>query len=202
MKKDGHAPTAKRCGACNACCVELTIDTPEFKKDGLVPCPHLTTQGCGIYATRFKVCRDFLCGWHLTPALDNDWRPDLSGVLILHVAQASLPAAYRPAGNGVQFLITGGEAAIARPGFAEYVADLVSREVGVYLTVTAPHALVNEHLQPVAAAGDVAAMVRTLTYLYRLVVAARDNKSILRTLPHLYRLNVEKRRALAKIHNK
>ena len=123
-------------------------------------------------------------------------------MLVLQIAQASLPAAYQPAGNGVQFLIIGGEAAIARPGFAEYVADLVSREVGVYLTVTAPHALVNEHLKPVVAAGDVSAMVRTLTHLYRLIVAARDNKSMLRTLPHLYRLNVEKRRALAKISSK
>lgn len=190
--------SGKQCGACNACCVDLTIDTPEFKKPGLAPCPHLAAQGCGIYATRFKVCRDFLCGWHLTAELGDDWRPDLSGVLILDIAQASLPAVYRPAGNGVQFLITGGEEAIARPGFAEYVAGLVTRGVGVYLTVAAPHALVNEHFQPVAAAGDVPAMVRTLTCLYRLVVAAKDNRSVLRSLPQLYRLNVEKWRALAK----
>ena len=201
MKRRAASPS-KSCGECNLCCTELKVDTAEFKKDGGVPCQHLGAQGCGIYLTRFKICREFLCGWLLTPELGEDWRPDLSGVLILQIAQASLPAAYQPAGNGVQFLITGGEAAIARPGFGEYVTDLVSRGVGVYLTATTPHALVNEHLQPMAAARDLPGAVRTLTHLYRLAAAARDKKGLLRMLPHLYGLHVEKQRALTKNRSK
>jgi hypothetical protein len=197
-----RAAPGKRCGACRACCVELRIETPEFRKAGGTPCPHHTGAGCGIYTTRYKICRDFLCGWLLFPELDDDWRPDRSGVLILPVAQASLPPAYRPAGNGVQLLVTGGEAAIARPGFGEYVAGLVSRGVGVYLTATTPHALVNAHLQPMVAAGDMPGTVRTLQHLHRLLMTARDGKGILRILPHLYRLHLEKRRLLAKNRNK
>jgi hypothetical protein len=188
----------KSCGACNACCVELRVDTPEFQKEGLVPCQHLTAQGCGIYHSRFKICREFLCGWMLFGELDEDWRPDKSGVMILQIAQISLPPAYQPAGNGVQFLVMGGEAAIARPGFAEYVMAQVRAGVGTYLTVSAPHALVNEHLAAIAAAGDAPSAVRALTSLYRLIGAIRGKKGVLRTLPHLYRLQLEKRRAQMK----
>lgn len=192
------AQPKKRCGECTACCVELKIDTPELRKEGQVPCPHLTGGGCGIYQTRFKICREFLCGWLLFPELDENWRPDRSGVLILQVAQASLPKAYQPAGHGVQLLVTGGEAAVTRPGFAEYVMDLVSRGVGVYMTATTPRSLLNEYLQPFAAAGDISGARRTLIHLYRLLMAAKGRKGLFRMLPHFYRLQLEKLRLAAK----
>ena len=191
-------PSKKRCGECKACCVELKIDAPEFRKNGQTLCPHHTGEGCGIYKTRYKVCREFLCGWLLFPELGEDWRPDRSGVLILQVAQASLPPAYQPAGHGVQLLVTGGEAAIARPGFAEYVAGLVARGVAVYLTATTPRALVNEHLQPLVVAGDLPGAGRTLMHLYRLLTVTREGKGFLRKLPHLYRLYLEKQQLLVK----
>jgi hypothetical protein len=194
-------PSKKRCGECNLCCIELKVNTPEFKKDRGIQCQHLGAQGCGIYMTRYKICREFLCGWQLSPELGEEWRPDHSGVLILQVAQADLPPAYRPAGHGVQLLVTGGEAAITRSGFVEYVAGLVARGVAVYLTATTPRALVNEHLQPMVAAGDLPSTARTLTHLYRLLTAAREGKGFLRKLPHLYRLNLEKQRLLAKNRN-
>ncbi len=192
------AQPKKRCGECTACCVELKIDTPELRKEGQVPCPHLAGGGCGIYQTRFKICREFLCGWLLFPELDEHWRPDRSGVLILQVAQASLPKAYQPAGHGVQLLVTGGEAAVTRPGFAEYVVDLVSRGVGVYMTATTPRSLLNEYLQPFAAAGDISGARRMLIHLYRLLMAAQGRKGLLRMLPHFYRLQLEKLRLATK----
>lgn len=185
----------KQCGACKACCIDLRIDTPEFRKPAGTLCAHHGGDGCGIYATRYPVCRAFLCGWLLFPELDPDWRPDKSGVLILQVPQASIPKKYWAAGHGVQFVILGGAAAIARPGFAEYVAALVSRGVAVYLTAVQPNTLVNEHLRPMVEAGDRAGILRTLQHLHGLLVAAREKKGFLRMLAYYYRLQVEKLRA-------
>lgn len=195
MKQRAPAPPSKSCGECNLCCTELPIETPELRKKAQTSCVHLTTKGCGIYATRFPICRQFLCGWMLFPELAADWRPDRSGVLILQVPQISIPKIYQPAGHGVQLLITGGEEAVTRPGFAEYVLDQVSRGVAVYMTATTPRALLNEYLQPLAASRNLPAARRTILHLYRLLMAARAKKSFLGMLPYFYRLYVEKQRA-------
>lgn len=198
MKQRAPAPSSKSCGECNLCCTELPIETPELRKKAQTPCAHLTAKGCGIYATRFPICRQFLCGWMLFAELDADWRPDRSGVLILQVPQISIPKIYQPAGHGMQLLITGGEAAVTRPGFAEYVLDQISRGVAVYMTATTPRALLNEYLQPLAASGNLPAARRTILHLYRLLMAAKAKKSVLGMLPYFYRLYVEKQRAALK----
>jgi hypothetical protein len=185
---------ARTCGECHACCVELTIDTPEFKKDPLIPCAHLKGGRCGIYNTRFKICREFLCGWMLSPELKDSLRPDLSGILMLAVAQASLPEAYRPAGNGMQFLVIGGEAAITGADFTDYVFEQVSRRVGVYLTATIPRAMLNPYLEPFVAANDREGARRVLQEVYRLLMASGKKKGFLGLLPHLYRIQLEKMR--------
>ena len=146
--------SSKSCGDCHACCVELNIDTPEFQKKGQTPCPHLSAGRCGIYHKRPQICREFLCGYLLFPELDESWRPDRSGIVILQVAQASLPKPYQQAGHGIQLLVTGGEAAILRPGFVDYVFGLVRAQVGVYLTAMIPRAMLNQYLEPFVAAGD------------------------------------------------
>ena len=190
-------PPSKSCGACNLCCIELPIETPELQKKAQTPCSHLTEKGCGIYATRFPICRQFLCGWRMFPELGEEWRPDLSGIMILQVAQKDLPEIYRPAGHGMQFLILdGNEAAVTRPGVAEFVADQVSHGVAVYLTANAPRALINEYL-PVAATGNLPIVRRIILHLCRLLMTARAQKGFLAMLPHFYRLHVEKLRANA-----
>jgi hypothetical protein len=198
MKQRSPAPPSKSCGECNLCCIELPIETPELRKKAQTPCSHLTTKGCGIYETRFPICRQFLCGWRLFPELDADWRPDRSGVMILQVPQISIPKIYQPAGHGVQLLITGGEAAVTRPGFAEYVLDQVSRGVAVYMTATTPRALLNEYLQPLAAPENLPAARRIILHLYRLLMAAKAGKGFLGMLPYFYRLHVEKQWAALK----
>lgn len=197
MKKRPADPPSKSCGACVLCCIELPIRTPELRKEAQTPCSHLTEKGCGIYTTRFPICRQFLCGWRLFPELGEDWRPDLSGILILQVPQVSIPKAYQPAGHGIQFLVTGGEAAVTRPGFAEYILEQVSKGVAVYMTATTPRALLNEYLQPLVAARNLPATRRIILHLYRLLMAARAGKSFLGLLPYFYRLHVEKQRAAA-----
>ncbi len=72
----------RACGDCVACCVELTVDTPEFQKPGGTPCRHLTTQGCGIHAERPHICRTWFCAWRRVAALPEAARPDRSGLLV------------------------------------------------------------------------------------------------------------------------
>ena len=104
-------PTGNDCGTCTVCCMALRVI--EMDKEAGRYCKHcLPGKGCGIYETRFEVCRTFLCGWRLVPQLDAAWRPDKSGILMLRQEVDKLPEAYRAAGPGVNFVILGGEKAI------------------------------------------------------------------------------------------
>ncbi|HEY4077454.1 MAG TPA: hypothetical protein VGM26_11050 [Rhizomicrobium sp.] len=183
----------RRCGDCKACCNELKIKAPQLRKKAHTMCAHHTGAGCGIYESRPLVCRQFLCGWRLFGELDDGWRPDLSGALIMRLAPAQLPPAWHGPGYGVQIAITGGEAAIARPGFAEYVAELLAQGVAVYLSAASPATLVNEHLD---AAHDLDALRQVLARLYAMLHAARWQRGIGMLLP-LYRLQLERQRFLA-----
>jgi hypothetical protein len=198
MKNRVKPLPGRSCGECHACCVELIIDTPELQKKGQTPCVHLKDGRCGIYAKRFKICHEFLCGYLLFRELDESWRPDKSGILVLQVPQASLPKAYQDAGHGIQLLVMGGEEAILRPGFAEYVFGLILGRVGVYLTAMIPRAMLNQYLEPFVAAGDLEGMRRTLLHVYRLLAASGKRQGFLRLLPHLYGLEIEKLKARLK----
>lgn len=195
QKKKSTPLAARACGPCLACCRELKIDTPELKKKAGPLCPHHTGTGCGIYDSRPQVCRQFLCGWRLFEELGDDWRPDLSGVLIVKRDAADMPKEYRAAGYGISIVITGGEDAIRRPGFAEYVVGLLRANIAVNLSATSPSTLLNHHLDGEAAARDMEATRATLVRLYGLLKAARWKRGPL-MLWHLYRLEVERQKAL------
>jgi len=187
------ALASRACGDCTACCTELKIDTPELKKKPQVPCRHLTATGCGIYDRRFPICHEFLCGWRLFAELDDAWRPDLSGVLIVRLSPDNVPQAYRAPGYGMQMDIIGGEAAVRRPGFAEYVAAQVERGVAVQMSAASPAALVNDFLHGVT---DIGGVRQTLLYLHSLLQAARWKRGVGMLVP-LYRLKLEQQRAIA-----
>ncbi|MBV8393775.1 MAG: hypothetical protein JOY81_11390 [Alphaproteobacteria bacterium] len=76
---------SRSCGGCSECCVVLRVDTPEFKKKADVPCEHLCQGGgCGIYETRFPVCRSWHCAWRMMgELLPEEARPDKTGVLFV-----------------------------------------------------------------------------------------------------------------------
>jgi hypothetical protein len=185
----------RACGPCTVCCVVLKIEAPELHKKAQTPCRHLTSTGCGIYAARPEVCQQFLCGWRLFGELDDDWRPDLSGVLVIRKAPAELPAAWRGAPYGIHLDITGGEAAIIRAGFADYVARLMTQGIPVFLSAASPSTLVNEHLD---AAHDIPGLRQKLLAIYALLHAARWEKGVLRMLGPLYRLQLDRQRRKAK----
>lgn len=178
----------RRCGPCTACCVSLKIEAPELAKKAGEPCRHLKA-GCGIYEGRPGVCREFLCGWRLFEEFGDDWRPDLSGVLMMRKAPSELPPAWQGGPYGVHMVIIGGEAAVRRPAFAEQVARLVARNIPVVMSASSPSTLVNEHLTP---ATD---LHSKLLELYALLHAARWERGYLRMIPSLYRLLLDRQYA-------
>ena len=71
------------CGGCTACCVVIPVISKEFCKRAGKPCDHLVPGGCGIYADRPPVCRDWLCTWRCDGWLGahQEYRPDRLGVM-------------------------------------------------------------------------------------------------------------------------
>jgi hypothetical protein len=117
----------RACGTCTACCVDLPIETGQLRKAPGVACAHCTGAGCAIYEARFPICRTYHCGWWYFGELGEDWRPDRSGVLISSVAP-----------DGVEFLVLGGESAIRRPGFAQFVAHCIAIGTPSFMAVPGP----------------------------------------------------------------
>jgi hypothetical protein len=104
----------------------LAIETPELRKAPGVACAHCTAQGCGIYETRFPICRSYFCGWHGLPELDDSWRPDASGLVL------------SPRDGGIEFLAFGGEAALRRAAFLDFLAQLIAEGTPAFLSVPGP----------------------------------------------------------------
>jgi hypothetical protein len=163
--------SGKSCGTCAVCCHSLRV--VELSKPAGVMCGHCTGTGCAIHATRFEICRTFYCGWRIVKQLDDSWRPDRSGVIIITMEADKLPEEYRPQKNGLEFIVLGGEKAIMRPGFAEYVSTLVSRNVAVYLSADSSKTLVNDHLRKLVAEKNKAGVIGTLLHIYRQHVQTR-----------------------------
>lgn len=181
----------RQCGPCNVCCVELKIEAPQLRKKARVSCQHLTTSGCGIYAERPPVCQQFLCGWRLFEELDDSWRPDKSGVLAMRWAPAQLPAAWQSAPYGVHLVVIGGEVAVSRPDFVDYVARLMRRGIPVFLSAASPYILLNEHLEKDS---DLAVLKERLVELYTLLHASRFGRSLVKRIIFLYRLQIDRQR--------
>jgi hypothetical protein len=64
----------RECGECTLCCKLMTV--VDLNKPAGTWCPHCTSRGgCGIYETRPQECRDFVCAWLQSDALDEQWKP-------------------------------------------------------------------------------------------------------------------------------
>jgi hypothetical protein len=131
------------CGECTACCVNLKIETDQFKKPADVHCPHLCSAGCGIYETRPSVCRTWYCGWRYMGQLGLEMRPDKSGIL-LRVQD----------GPSIVLQPTGGlEVLLAMPAM-ELLGSLVSSDIATYISMPGKPGYTNVmlHLNPALAA--------------------------------------------------
>jgi hypothetical protein len=157
----------RECGGCTACCVLFPIDGPQLAKQAGVPCPHLAAGGgCAIHATRPDACRDWFCGWRRLPKLDDAWRPDRSGVVVVFDDEG-VPAAY-PERPALKFLLTGPDEALFTRAFLGYVAGLVDARVPVLLAISGPpgtfgaKAFLNPRLETAVARRDGGAMIQVI----------------------------------------
>ena len=126
----------RKCGECTVCCITTQIDTQEFQKPPGIRCPHLCAEGgCSIYATRYRACREYHCGWRYLEFLSDNWRPDKSGVLLVFTPKNELPRGYA---TGVSFILVGRPPGAFARVLYHYVAHLIADGVHVVLAVPGP----------------------------------------------------------------
>jgi len=92
------AGEGRSCGACSLCCRLLEISSehaPEIAKPAGAWCRHCVKPGCGIYASRPSLCRDFECHWLSNPRLGDEWYPPTSG-MVLTFADSTLNVVVDP----------------------------------------------------------------------------------------------------------
>jgi hypothetical protein len=94
--------------------------------------------------------------------LGVEWRPDNSGVLLLPIEKS----AESKSPQGLEFMIIGGEAAVRRPGFAEFLSLLISNGVPAFMSVAGRKALLNPSLEGAVANRDMPAVRSLLLRLY------------------------------------
>ena len=148
----------RACGGCTACCRFLGISTKDLEKPTNVLCQHGTTGGCSIYERRPEVpCRVWHCGWRHMATLGEEWRPDLSGVMI----RIDVP--------GIALLVTGDpDMVLRRTDFATLVAASISAGHEVFLEFPGPPGFypskdsLNAPLADGLARRDLASVRRTL----------------------------------------
>ncbi|HWE45421.1 MAG TPA: hypothetical protein VG407_05280 [Caulobacteraceae bacterium] len=162
------AVRGRKCGQCTVCCRIPPIVSDAFVKPANSVCEHCVEgSGCAIYAERPKVCAEWYCGWRMFEDLDDAWRPDRSGVLIVEETD-DIPWRFRNR-IGVKFIIDGPDACVLNKKFILFLAGLISRDVACFLSVAGPPGhgfakmFVNERLERAALTGDGHAMVEVLT---------------------------------------
>ena len=161
----------RSCGTCVVCCYLTDIDTPELKKPPGTVCEHCTGTGCGVYETRPPICRTFHCGWRYAAHLDEDWRPDRSGIFIL--LRWDMASAGSNFDNVWHFNVFGGELAIRQAGFVEMIVELVRRGGTAVLSASGPMGLpceatiVNPLLADVAKRDDLSGALAILISIHR-----------------------------------
>jgi hypothetical protein len=161
----------RSCGACVACCVVPPIRSADFfKTSGTVCVNCLATGGCAIYPARPQACRDFMCGWRSLPFLDDRWRPDRCGILVVPEEQ-DIPAHFARR-TGLNLVAYRAPADLEAPFVIEMVAGLVHGNVPTFLSTPGPpgfhfaKALLNDRLAAAAAKRDGDAIRRALLSLH------------------------------------
>ncbi len=72
----------RECGTCNLCCKVVAVDA--LHKPAGTWCEHaIPGKGCSIYGSHPAECKTFECVWLFTPELDETWKPNTSGIVLL-----------------------------------------------------------------------------------------------------------------------
>lgn len=125
----------RECGDCTICCEVLSIDTRPFKKPAGIMCHHNRGGGCGIYDTRFPICREWFCAWRLSNTLDDSWRPDRSGILVELVTDG-LPQGYAP--PGIKFSLLRSADDVLWPPLVDLVTRAIRVQQAIFLELVGP----------------------------------------------------------------
>jgi hypothetical protein len=156
LEDDNYLVPDRDCGDCTGCCVELAIVTPELSKPAGSPCQFCTGTGCGIYAERPPVCRDYNCLWRSLPNVDESWRPDRSGVMMVW---GDVPPGF-PGEHAVDIMLLGPPETLETMRFASMIAGFIESGTATFLNVSrgpgnfSKNALMNALLAPAIAARD------------------------------------------------
>lgn len=118
----------RQCGDCKICCIVPPIDEPEMQKQTNAACRHRSHTGCDIYETRPSACRTYFCGWRRLAFLDDDWRPDRSGVLI-----ESGTGATTGAGSLVLVLVANPLKTVRDPRFQDFIGTGMAQKLSMFL---------------------------------------------------------------------
>jgi hypothetical protein len=136
--------SARECGACQVCCISLTIDKPAIQKMPGSACRHSLKGGCDIYENRPDVCRVFFCGWRKVADIPADWRPDRSGILV--IGESNQLPQFRPV--ALNLFLTGNPLkTIRRSDFLDFVIRNVRNNIALYLMLPGGKAMKPARLQ-------------------------------------------------------
>ena len=135
---DGMALIPGRdCGGCTVCCTLPTIDKPDVQKQSGATCTHCTATGCGIYETRYAVCRGYYCAWRTVDIFGDDWRPDRSGVMPYVETEGIAEDFDMSAGIGLM-LVGNPLKTVRQKWFQDFVETGVMGSVPLFLSLPGP----------------------------------------------------------------
>ena len=124
----------RTCGPCTACCEHLIVDEPELQKLPGVLCEHcIRDGGCGIYQTRPTICRTWYCGWRRFAWLEDAWRPDQSGIIVMF-EENDIPNGYGSR-IALKLELIGTSDALLNPSIATVLAMLFEHNIAVFLSI-------------------------------------------------------------------
>ena len=120
----------RQCGECKVCCIVPPIDEPGMQKQSNAMCHHRLENGCDIYENRPLACRTYFCGWRRLAFLNDDWRPDKSGVLLESGTRTTV-------GSGSMVLILVGNPlkAIRQQRFLAFIRESIDQNVTLFLSL-------------------------------------------------------------------
>lgn len=174
----------RECGDCVACCVELVIEDPELVKLPGVKCQHLAkTGGCSIYQSRPQTCRTWYCMWRYMPLLDEEWRPDMKGIMIKRVFD-NIPEGYADK-VALNFEIIGKKSVIHDMNFIEVLSGYIVQGFPCFISYGNPRcalrmAFLNEQLLPLIETRNLELMKTKLTAALKSCIKHSNNKMIIK----------------------
>jgi Fe-S-cluster containining protein len=123
----------KECGDCSACCHHIPIDQEDFVKLPNIDCVNLRKGGgCNIYKNRPITCATWYCAWRYLPNLNDQWRPDLSGVL-MDFSSELIPSEFKK-DKALVFKVIDKEKFLLNTELTQFIIYLMNKNLPIFLS--------------------------------------------------------------------